>query len=189
MATYSEMAVRTATQRAYNAAHQQRMLALGIQYFTVPHDGHPCPLCRPWEGAVLSTSRTGTVVARRRRQDRPVAFTVKATVAEATAAGLFHPNCRHTLQAYLPGVTKTTPAGAWSKTDQDRYDATAAAALPRAAGPAGEAGAGHGRRRRRRARATAARARQRRYQARIRDHVDQHGLVRRPRREQLNLGF
>jgi hypothetical protein len=188
LATYVEMATRTATQRAYNAAALGRYHSLGIDYYTVPHDGHPCPLCRPWEGAVLSNGRVGTVAETHAATGAPVAFTVKATIEQARAAGLWHPNCKHALLPYLPGVTKVKPPRPWSQTDQDRYDATqrlrelerqvrAAKRREQIATAAGDSSA-----------VTQARAAQRRYQAQIRDHVAEHDLVRRRNREQLNLG-
>lgn len=185
LASYVEVATRTATQRAFNAAHLDRMTAVGIQYFTVPHDGHPCPLCRPWEGAVLSAGRVGVVTAQAADSDRLVAFTVNGTIEEARAAGLWHPNCRHVLQAYLPGVTKTTPAKAWTADDQARYVATQQLrALERIVREGkreyGTALDEFGKRR--------AMRKIRAAQARIRAHVEQHDLVRRPRREQINLG-
>lgn len=75
LASYVEMATRTAVQRAYNAAHLDRMLAVGIDQFTVSDDGHPCPLCKPWQGRVLTRSGPSP------------------TIDEARTAGLFHPNC------------------------------------------------------------------------------------------------
>lgn len=38
--------------------------------------------------------------------DGMVTVHVAGTVADATSAGLFHPSCRHSLSAYLPGATK-----------------------------------------------------------------------------------
>lgn len=188
LASYVEMATRTAVQRAYNAAADARYGALGIEYFTVPHDGHPCPLCRPWEGSVLSHGRVGTVVDSNAATGAPVAFTVKATVDQARAAGLWHPNCRHVLLPYMPGVTKATPARPWSRTDQDAYDATQRLRdlerRVRDAKRQADLAAALGDEQQHRQ----AKARLRRYQAQIRDHVDQHGLVRRRQREQLNLG-
>lgn len=185
LSSYVEMAARTAVQRAYNAAHQDRMTAVGIHYFTVPSDGHPCPLCRPWEGAILSAGRVGTVTERAADSDRLVAFTVTATIEEARAAGLWHPNCRHVLQPYLPGVTKAAGPNAWTAQDQARYDATQGLrALERSVRAA----------KRQYAAALndldkqAAARRVRALQARIRAHVEAHDLVRRSRREQLDLG-
>ena len=55
--------------------------------------------CRPFEGKVLSISGGTTG----RLSDGTV---VEASLAEARRAGLHHPNCRHSLSAFLPGVTE-----------------------------------------------------------------------------------
>lgn len=81
-----------------------------------------CPLCRPWEGEILTLgpeSGPHTIRAEKaiqptglRAQLRPpetVAVHVAGSLVEARASGLFHPNCRHSLAAYLPGVTTRPP--------------------------------------------------------------------------------
>lgn len=164
LATYVEMAVRTTAQNAFNDAREQELQRANAEYLTVQHDGHPCPLCRPWEGARLG--------------DGPEA---KATVAQARDAGLFHPNCRHVLTVWRPGIAPLT----WTTEDERKYRATQqlryyerqvrswkrqhAAALDDLS-------------RQRASRKIRA------YQGRIRSHVTEHGLNRRSRREQLNLG-
>src|SRR5262249_38048132 len=55
------------------------------------------------EGAILSTkgyTPKGVMV----RDGH--SFVVAGTLQQATAAGLFHPNCRHRTVVYLPGFTK-----------------------------------------------------------------------------------
>ncbi|MGH9251720.1 MAG: phage minor capsid protein, partial [Acidimicrobiales bacterium] len=62
-----------------------------------------CPLCRPWEGKVLSTTGStpaGAVVGGR---------TVAGTLDRARGEGLFHPNCRHSVGAWVPGITMGPP--------------------------------------------------------------------------------
>lgn len=99
LATYTEMAVRTASARAYRASQRERMTLMGIVFFTISHTGRPCPLCAPWEGKVLGDMGEGTF-----QQDGHT-VNVAATVEEAIAGGLFHPNC-------FPGETLVTaPTG------------------------------------------------------------------------------
>jgi hypothetical protein len=170
LSAYVEAATRSAAQRAFNVSHLDRMQALGIDLFVVPDDGHPCPLCLPWQGRILS-------VAPDTRAD--------ATVAEATAAGLFHVNCRHVLTAYLPGVTEVPPPRDWSSEDQARYALSQqqrrlerdirAAKRELAAAFTPEM-------------RSQAQFRLRRAQANMRAFIDQTGRVRNTRREQLNLG-
>lgn len=167
LASYVEMATRTGIQRAYNAAHLDRMTSVGIDQFTVTDDGHPCPLCEPWQGRVLTRNGPGP------------------TIDDATEAGLFHPNCRHTLVAYFPGITRARPPSPWTQADQARYDATQRLrALEREVRAHKRVAAGA----RTPLDARRAQAQVRATQARIRAHVEQHGLVRRRRREQLDLG-
>ncbi|QDZ15788.1 phage minor capsid protein [Humibacter ginsenosidimutans] len=104
MSAYTEMAVRTSSARAFNDSHLQVMRAVGIKYFSVPSDGHPCPLCFPWQHSILTDGLT---------PPEPGVH-VDGTIAEATAAGLFHPNCRHTLVPYFPGITKLPPRQPWT---------------------------------------------------------------------------
>ncbi|MDQ0894436.1 phage minor capsid protein [Agromyces ramosus] len=112
LSSYVEMAVRTASQRAYNASHLARMRAVGIEYFTVPASGHPCPLCFPWQGRVITAEPI----------ENPV-IPVAGTIEQATATGLFHPNCRHTLIPVYPGITKLEP-GVWTDQMQREYTLT-----------------------------------------------------------------
>jgi len=177
--SYAEMAVRTATARAYRDSSEERMTALGVSLFTISNTGRPCKLCLPWEGRVLAATGAGTFT------ENGVVFDVAATIQEAIAAGLFHPNCRHTLVAYRPGVTLLRPTE-WGPAQEQAYqDTQRLRALER------------------RVRAAKdqydnaltpvdrARARQRiaDTQAQIREHTARTGLNRRPRREQRHLGF
>lgn len=109
--TYTDMAVRTAAIRAYNESYQAQLKSLGVQLFTVPDDGHPCPLCWPWQNRVLSELP----------DDRPW---IKGTVADARAAGLFHPNCRHVLLPYFEDVTMLAQPKPWGDEQQQAYEAT-----------------------------------------------------------------
>jgi hypothetical protein len=112
LSAYTEMAVRTAAARAFNAAHLERMKAIGGRYFTVSDTGSPCPLCLPWQNAVLTD---GTVVAPE--------IPVDATIAEATTRGLFHPQCRHHLTIVFPGITVLPPRLTWTLEAESRYRA------------------------------------------------------------------
>jgi len=101
MASYVEMAVRTSTAHAAVAAHVDRLQAYGMDLVIVSDAPQECPLCRPWEGEVLSLS--GATIG---MIDGAGGVRVAGTLPEATAAGLFHPGCRHSLGAYQPGITK-----------------------------------------------------------------------------------
>lgn len=65
--------------------------------------------CRPWEGKVLSISGA---TRQGRHTENGHEFTVAGSVAQARAAGLHHPNCRHTQGLFIPGRTRPMEATA-----------------------------------------------------------------------------
>ncbi|WIA99736.1 phage minor capsid protein [Curtobacterium sp. MCBA15_012] len=174
LSAYTEMAVRTAAARAFNASHLERMHAIGVRYFTVSDVGSPCPLCLPWQGAVLT--------------DGPVAapeMHVDATIAEARTRGLFHPNCRHYLTAVFPGISVLPPRQEWTPAHEARYRAVQKQrrlelAVRKAKRQQENALDGD--------RAADAKAKVRAAQKRLRDHVNSRDdLSRNSRREQPHL--
>lgn len=114
MASYAEMAVRSVTARAAIEGHIDSLAEIRIGLVIVSDAPLECPLCRPWEGEILTlgaASGPHTVRAQHELHEdgRTVAVHVAGSLIEARAAGLFHPNCRHSLGAYLPGVTTRPP--------------------------------------------------------------------------------
>jgi len=104
--TYVEMAVRSTTGHAAVAGHVAQLQAVGLDLVVVSDSPRECPLCRPWEGKVLSLSgQVGAVIVPSVTGGDPVTVRVAGTLAEAKAAGFQHPNCRHGVTAYLPGAT------------------------------------------------------------------------------------
>lgn len=92
MASYVEMAIRTVSSRAALQGHIDRSSELDHDLMMVSSFGKTCPICAPWEGVPLSISGKTPGYA---------------SLAAAKASGLFHPNCKHTLMAYFPGITET----------------------------------------------------------------------------------
>jgi hypothetical protein len=102
MTSYAEMIARTASAQAIIQGHTDRLVSQGRDLVMISDAPEECAKCRPWEGRVLSlTGRTAAATYTAGGQS----YTVKGTLAQATAAGLFHPNCRHRTVAYLPGIT------------------------------------------------------------------------------------
>jgi hypothetical protein len=109
-AGYTEMATRTATAQAAVQGHLDRLESLGLDLVIVSDAPQECKLCRPWEGKVLQRGGAGgsrTIEAESELNGEPVTVQVAGSVTEAISAGLLHPNCRHTMGAYLPGLTRT----------------------------------------------------------------------------------
>ncbi|MFH9430244.1 phage minor capsid protein [Streptomyces sp. NPDC017615] len=113
LTSYAEMAVRTAVGRAATEAHARTLTDAGLDLVIVSSAPRECPLCRPWERRILSLTSGGerTVTMEHATQDgRMVTVDVAGSLDEARRAGLQHPNCRHSVAAYTPGVTRVEPA-------------------------------------------------------------------------------
>lgn len=109
LASYVEMATRTGVAQAAVQGHFDRLGAAGIDLVQVSDSPQECERCRPWEGKILDRAGGGarTVEIEHAINDgEQVTVRVAGSVVEAIAAGLMHPNCRHSFRAYLPGVTK-----------------------------------------------------------------------------------
>jgi hypothetical protein len=108
LSSYVEMAVRTVTQRAAVQGQTDRLSSLGVDTVIVSDSPRECPRCRPWEGKVLSISGNlrGRVELPSMVGEGTVVVDIAGSVDEARAAGLQHPNCTHSLRAYLPGATR-----------------------------------------------------------------------------------
>lgn len=92
---YAEMLVRTKAVEVRNRGMVNRMVEQGYDLVQVSDHFGECAKCQPWEGRILSA--TGETKG-------------YPTVAEAEAAGLFHPNCRHALNALIPSLARKTKA-------------------------------------------------------------------------------
>jgi hypothetical protein len=168
LSAYVEMSVRTATMRAYNDSHLQVMQASGISLFVVSSDGHPCPLCQPWENVVVCATPDG---------EHP-------TIAQAIEAGLMHPMCRHVWTPFIPGITDLPPRVEWTPEMANDYNLTqkqrrleleirkAKKTIEYSSDPSTRA---------------IARKDVRLAQAKMRAFIDSTGFLRQSRREQLDL--
>lgn len=108
--SYVDMATRTALVQAGVESHMSQLGQLGITLVQVSNAPAECYRCRPWEGKILDASTNAPsgahmVKVQHGIEDRTVNVWCAGNVADARAAGLLHPNCRHTLGAYIPGVT------------------------------------------------------------------------------------
>lgn len=108
LASYVEMATRSRLADAAVTAHLDRLGDAGLDLVVVSDAPGECAVCRPWEGKILTRTGLGAraVQVEHATQDRMVTVRVAGSVREAKAAGLMHPGCRHSISAYLPGVTR-----------------------------------------------------------------------------------
>lgn len=91
---YSEMLIRTKSVEARNRGMVNRMAQNGYDLVQVSAHGADDD-CGDWEGEILSIS--GDTAG-------------YPTVADAEAGGLFHPNCKHALNAVVPELAALTEA-------------------------------------------------------------------------------
>lgn len=97
--SYVRMAGRTAAQHTMIEGQLDGMVARGRDLVVISDSVRECRLCRPWESKLLSIS--GAAVG-----NEVDGLVVAGSVAEARAAGLWHPNCTHRADPYVPGLTR-----------------------------------------------------------------------------------
>lgn len=183
MTSYVEMATRSAVGRAAVEAHTDRLGAAGIELVIVSDAPEECDRCKPWEGKILrreGASGADTVEMEHATDDnRMVRVRVAGSLPEARAAGLLHPNCRHGISIYLPGVTKPPKKlprtrATYEQSQQQRYLERQVRAWKRRQAAAIDDDA-----------RKAAGAKVRAYQGRIRELTAESGLPRKSHREQI----
>lgn len=103
IASYAEMAIRTANRRAYMLGEGAKRDEWGVHTVLVSQYGACSPTCLPWQGKVYIDD---VYSAGKPDGEHPLLST-------AIAGGLFHPNCRHTTTTFFEGVnTEPTPMDA-----------------------------------------------------------------------------
>lgn len=101
VATYAEMALRTASQRATFLGEGSKRDEYGTHLIIVSVHANACELCLPWQGEILIDdvfSHPSKEYIANNKQYKLLSTAIKA--------GLLHPNCRHTLINYIEGVTR-----------------------------------------------------------------------------------
>lgn len=96
IASYAEMALRTANHRAYLMGEGNSRKEMGLFLVLVSTHMTACELCVPWQGLVLIDD----VYSGGKKGDAPYQL-----LSRAVDEGLLHVNCRHNLGTYFPGVT------------------------------------------------------------------------------------
>ena len=183
LATYVEMATRTATRRAFMDSNLATLSSYGIDLVTPIGGTGMCDVCGRWVGKVLSQGGTGarTVEVPHSTRDTTVTVRVAGSVDDAIADGWGHPNDRCTMVGYFPGMSQDTGPD-WTRDDEDAQARLRALEVEVRKSKRDEIGALD------EDEAKAARSKTRRLQAKIRDHIDETGEPRRREREQLNYG-
>ena len=95
IASYSEMAIRTANQRVTLMADGAVRDKHGIHTVLAPAHGNTCPLCLAWQGKVLIDDVYSSGKAREGKYP---------LLSTAMKEGFLHPNCRHHPTTFIPGI-------------------------------------------------------------------------------------
>lgn len=182
LASYVEMATRTTITHAVVQAHSDQLDALGVDLRIVSNAPQECIKCRPWEGKILTAHNQRVILMRTTSvtTGEPMVVRIAGSVDYAISRGLLHPNCRHTINAYLPGATKVPTNTADPEGDKARQQLRALERQVRAAKTQAAAAIDP-------AAAKAARAKVRALQAEIRQHIATAPttLFRQSQREQI----
>ena len=104
LADYADMAIRTASKRAYLQGEGEKRQEWGIATVIMAKRGNPCPKCLPFVGKVLIDD----VWSGGKKSDGPYPL-----MSKAIAAGLYHPRCKDSHTTYFPGIS--TADDTWTK--------------------------------------------------------------------------
>lgn len=104
IANYAEMALRTANQRAKFLADGNYRDAHGLHLVMVSKHANTCSLCLSFQGQILVDDVYTSISM---KDARALAAENNCDLlSNAMSDGLFHPNCRHNLITYIPGITR-----------------------------------------------------------------------------------
>lgn len=112
LADYADMAIRTASKRAYLQGEGEKRQEWGITTVIMVKRGNPCPKCLPFVGKVLIDD----VWSGGKKSDGPYPL-----MSKAIAAGLYHPRCKDSHTTYFEGIS-TPPEDKYSKKEIEQID-------------------------------------------------------------------
>ena len=109
LSDYADMAIRTASKRAYLQGEGAKRREWGIATVIMNKRGNPCPKCLPWVGKVMIDD----VWSGGSNKDGNYPL-----MSTAIAAGLYHPRCRDSHTTYFDGIS-TPPDDKFSRQELD----------------------------------------------------------------------
>ena len=100
IASYSEMALRTANKRANLMGSAGKREEWGIHTVKVISHNSACPICIPWQGKVYIDDVYGQGT---KEESRKSGYPL---LSEAVKGGMFHPNCKNGCSTYYEGINQ-----------------------------------------------------------------------------------
>lgn len=113
---YADMAIKTASKRAYLQAEGEKRKEWGISTVIMNKRGNPCPKCLPFCGKVLIDDvwsggpKSGI---------SPVTGIKYPLLSKAIAKGLYHPRCKDVHSTYFEGVSSPPTGSRYTKDELD----------------------------------------------------------------------
>lgn len=104
LSDYADMAIRTASKRAYLQGEGEKRQEWGISTVIINKRGNPCPKCLPFVEKVLIDD----VWSGGRPEDGEYPL-----ISIAISKGLYHPRCKDSHTTYFPGIS--TADDTWTK--------------------------------------------------------------------------
>ena len=112
LSDYADMAIRTASKRAYLQGEGQKRQEWGLHLVIMNKRGNPCPKCLPFVGKVLIDDVWSG--GSKADGDYPL-------MSSAISAGLYHPRCKDGHTTYFPGIS-TLPDDKFSKQELEEIE-------------------------------------------------------------------
>nr|UVY60835.1 MAG: minor capsid protein 2 [Bacteriophage sp.] len=114
LADYADMAIRTASKRAYLQGEGQKRQEWGISTVIMNKRGNPCPKCLPFVGKVL----VDDVWSNGPKDGKsPVTGIKYPLMSKAIAAGLYHPRCKDSHTTYFEGISTPPEKNRYTKAE------------------------------------------------------------------------
>lgn len=115
LSDYADMAIRTASKRAYLQGEGEKRQEWGVTTVIMAKRGNPCPKCLPFVGKVLIDD-----VWSGGRSDGVDPETGKRypLMSYAISKGLYHPRCKDSHTTYFPGIS--TADDTWTEEELEK---------------------------------------------------------------------
>lgn len=116
LSDYADMALRTASKRAYLQGEGMKRQEWNISTVIMNKRGNPCPKCLPFCGKVLIDDVWSGGASDGKS---PVTGITYPLMSKAIAAGLYHPRCKDSHTTYFEGIN-TPPDNTYTKDELDQ---------------------------------------------------------------------
>ena len=108
---YADMAIKTATKRAYLTGEGEKRKEWGVDLVIINKRTDACPKCLPFQGKVMIDD----VWSGGKPDGKHM------LISTAMSKGLYHPRCRDSHSTYFPGVS-TAPDKGWTKEELEALE-------------------------------------------------------------------